>query len=52
MRVWLTSEYDHDGLRADGARILTRLLELARGRRLISLGHTAGWCRFLPGSFV
>jgi pimeloyl-ACP methyl ester carboxylesterase len=33
MRVWLTSEYDHDGLRADGPRILTHLLELARGRR-------------------
>jgi pimeloyl-ACP methyl ester carboxylesterase len=32
MRVWLTSEYDHDGLRRDGARILGRLLDLARGR--------------------
>jgi pimeloyl-ACP methyl ester carboxylesterase len=32
MRVWLTSEYDHDGLRKDGARILGRLLDLARGQ--------------------
>jgi len=31
LRVWLTSEYEHDGLRADGARILDRLLSLARG---------------------
>jgi len=30
--LWLTSEYDHDGLRQDGERILTRLLGLARGR--------------------
>jgi pimeloyl-ACP methyl ester carboxylesterase len=32
MKVWLTSEYDHDGLRKDGAKILGRLLDLARGR--------------------
>jgi pimeloyl-ACP methyl ester carboxylesterase len=32
LRVWLTSEYDHDGLRRDGERILGRLLDLARGR--------------------
>ena len=32
MRVWLTSEYDHDALRADGERVLGRLLDLARGR--------------------
>jgi len=25
-------EYDHNGLRADGDRILGRLLDLARGR--------------------
>jgi pimeloyl-ACP methyl ester carboxylesterase len=31
MRGWVTSEYDHNGLRADGARILSRLIELARG---------------------
>jgi pimeloyl-ACP methyl ester carboxylesterase len=32
MRTWVTSEYDHNGLRSDGARILGRLLDLARGR--------------------
>jgi pimeloyl-ACP methyl ester carboxylesterase len=30
MRVWLTNEYDHNGLRVDGPRILGRLLDLAR----------------------
>jgi hypothetical protein len=28
----VTSEYDHHGLRADGDRILGRLIDLARGR--------------------
>ncbi len=32
MRPWITNEYEHNGLRADGARILDRLLDLARGR--------------------
>jgi pimeloyl-ACP methyl ester carboxylesterase len=32
LRVWLTSEYEHDGLRTDGERILDRLIDLARGR--------------------
>ncbi len=32
LRVWLTNEYDHDGLRKDGERVLGRLLDLARGR--------------------
>jgi hypothetical protein len=32
MRTWLTSEYDHNGLRVDADRILTRLLDLARHR--------------------
>jgi hypothetical protein len=32
LRPWLTNEYDHDGLRGDGARIFGRLLDLARGR--------------------
>jgi pimeloyl-ACP methyl ester carboxylesterase len=32
MRPWVTSEYDHNGLRADGERILGRLLDLVRGR--------------------
>ena len=31
-RAWITSEYDHNGLRVDGERILTRLLDLVRGR--------------------
>ena len=32
LRPWVTSEYEHDGLRADGERVLGRLLDLARGR--------------------
>jgi hypothetical protein len=32
LRVWLTNEYQHDGLRVDGERILDRLIDLARGR--------------------
>jgi hypothetical protein len=32
LRPWVTSEYDHNGLRADGARVLGRLIDLARGR--------------------
>ncbi len=32
IRTWITSEYDHNGLRVDGERILGRLLDLARGR--------------------
>jgi hypothetical protein len=28
----VTNEYDHNGLRADGERILGRLVDLARGR--------------------
>jgi pimeloyl-ACP methyl ester carboxylesterase len=32
LRVWLTSEYEHDGLRQDGRRVLGRLLDLTRGR--------------------
>jgi pimeloyl-ACP methyl ester carboxylesterase len=31
MRAWVTNEYDHNGLRADGERILDRLLAMARG---------------------
>lgn len=30
LRPWLTNEYEHDGLRADGARVLDRLLTLVR----------------------
>ncbi|MDA0162558.1 alpha/beta hydrolase [Solirubrobacter ginsenosidimutans] len=32
MHAWVTSEYDHNGLRADGERILSRLIDLVRGR--------------------
>jgi pimeloyl-ACP methyl ester carboxylesterase len=31
-RTWLTNEYEHNGLRIDGERILGRLIGLARGR--------------------
>jgi pimeloyl-ACP methyl ester carboxylesterase len=33
LRPWVTSEYEHNGLRADGERILDRLIELVRGQR-------------------
>ncbi len=32
MRPWLTNEYEHNGLRVDGDRVLDRLIDLARGR--------------------
>ena len=32
LRPWITNEYEHDGLRADGARVLGRLLDLVHGR--------------------
>lgn len=32
LHAWVTSEYDHNGLRADGERILSRLIDLVRGR--------------------
>ncbi|HEX3834454.1 MAG TPA: alpha/beta fold hydrolase [Solirubrobacteraceae bacterium] len=32
LRPWVTNEYDHNGLRVDGERILGRLLDLARDR--------------------
>ncbi len=32
LRPWLTNEYDHDGVRIDGERVLGRLIEMARGR--------------------
>jgi pimeloyl-ACP methyl ester carboxylesterase len=30
--AWLTNEYEHNGLRADGERVLGRLVDLLRGR--------------------
>lgn len=32
MHRWVSNEYEHNGLRADGARILDRLFGLAKGR--------------------
>jgi hypothetical protein len=32
LRPWITNEYAHNGLRADGERILGRLIDLVRGR--------------------
>jgi pimeloyl-ACP methyl ester carboxylesterase len=32
IRTWITNEYEHNGLRADGDRVLGHLLDLARGR--------------------
>jgi pimeloyl-ACP methyl ester carboxylesterase len=32
LRPWVTNEYEHNGLRADGERILGRLIDLARDR--------------------
>ena len=32
LHTWITSEYEHNGLRADGDRILSRLIDLVRGR--------------------
>ncbi|UCH26384.1 MAG: alpha/beta fold hydrolase [Trueperaceae bacterium] len=32
VRVWQTNEYEHNGLRVDGARIFERLLEMVRGK--------------------
>ena len=31
IRVWATSEYEHNGLRADGEKILGRLFDMVRG---------------------
>jgi pimeloyl-ACP methyl ester carboxylesterase len=32
MRTWITNEFEHDGLRKDGSRVLGRLIDLANGR--------------------
>jgi len=32
LRPWLTNELHHDGIRIEGARVLDRLIDLARGR--------------------
>eukprot|EP00249_Psilotum_nudum_P023876 c29014_g2_i1 orf=461-1783(-) len=35
IRLWVTSEYMHSGLRDDGARVLDYLLGMLRGRKLL-----------------
>ena len=32
MKTWVTNEYDHNGLRADGAKILGKLMDMAPAR--------------------
>ena len=32
VRTWVTNEYEHDGLRADGPRVLGRLFDMRAGR--------------------
>jgi pimeloyl-ACP methyl ester carboxylesterase len=32
LRPWITNEYEHNGIRADGERVLDRLLALVQGR--------------------
>jgi pimeloyl-ACP methyl ester carboxylesterase len=32
VRTWVTNEFEHDGLRADGARVLGRLTDMRAGR--------------------
>lgn len=32
LRAWVTNEYEHNALRADGERVLDRLIDLARSR--------------------
>jgi pimeloyl-ACP methyl ester carboxylesterase len=32
LRPWVTNEFEHNGLRADGERVLGRLIDLVRGR--------------------
>jgi pimeloyl-ACP methyl ester carboxylesterase len=32
LKPWITNEYEHNGLRADGERVLGRLIDLANGR--------------------
>jgi hypothetical protein len=32
LKPWITNEFEHNGLRADGDRVLGRLIDLVRGR--------------------
>ena len=31
LRPWVTNEYEHDGLRVSGGRVLSRLIAMVRG---------------------
>jgi hypothetical protein len=31
MKLWVTDEYEHDGLRLDGEKVLGRLLDMLHG---------------------
>jgi hypothetical protein len=33
LQTWVTSEYEHNGLRADGPAVLGRLIGMVRGTR-------------------
>ena len=39
LEIWVTNEFEHNGLRADGERLLDRLLVLLRGRAATSAGR-------------
>jgi len=32
LRPWITNEYEHSGLRADGERVVGRLIDMVKGR--------------------
>jgi pimeloyl-ACP methyl ester carboxylesterase len=32
VRTWITNEWEHDGITASGARVLSRLMDMAKGR--------------------
>jgi hypothetical protein len=32
IKVWATNEYEHNGLRADGQKVLGRLLDMLHGK--------------------
>ena len=32
LKPWITNEYEHNGLRADGERVLGRLIDMVRDR--------------------
>ena len=32
LKPWVTDEFEHNGLRADGERVLGRLIDLVKGR--------------------